>query len=98
MGTGECPVCPQDWWDRMLPALLYLAATLEVLVRGFMIGFGFKMLHFMILDGQNENLDRLGHRLRVAFVFGISTAFVIIGSSLFLPTKLRIKWFQYDDL
>ena len=91
----ECPVCSTTWMDLLGPSVLYAAATTEVLIRGFLIGFGFKMLQFMILDGQSDNLDRLGQRLRIALVFGISTASIIVGSSLFLPTNIRVKWFEY---
>ena len=80
-----------------MPMLLYLAGTLEVTVRGFMLGFGAKMLQFMILDGQEDKLERLTARLRVAIVFGVATACVIVGSSMFLPANMRVHWIQYED-
>jgi hypothetical protein len=151
-----------DWTayglGRVGTGLAYLVTTLEVLLRGFSLGFGARMLKFLFvpetLGGNrttnsksksksqskskspslsadyNERSDpshrerdqqqlphqqqqqqgdveattevidarlveSIRYRALVSAISGVSVAAVVHGSSLFIPTEIRDKWFEY---
>lgn len=92
MEGGDC--FGGDWKS----CLAYLAATLEVLVRGFALGFGARMLKCLLWDNESSNatMDKMGEQIRISMLCGLATTSFIFGSSLFLPAQMRINWFQYD--
>lgn len=97
-----------DWTDyalgRIGTSLVYLATTLEVLFRGFSLGFGARMLKFLFSrDGENDGIknndnshliDSFRHRATVSALAGISVAATLHGSSFFVPAQLRDQWFR----
>lgn len=112
--TPDCEI-PIDWpsyfLERIGTGLKYLATTLEVLLRGFSLGLGARMLKFQFSPNDNDSSSRgaddrepeeisffiksLQHRLFVSTVSGISVAAVIHGSSLFVPTQMRDQWLVF---
>ena len=96
--AASCPPClaEDSLWSIMVSAIVYLATTIEVLIRGFSLGFGTRMLKFILWDDAGESLDHLKDRMRVSFVAGLAMSSFIFGSSLFLPAKMREYWFSDD--
>ena len=121
-----CEVCPEP--DRtqqfLLPIFFYWAATFEVLARGFALGFGMRMIKYMLWDDSvfapsttgatnpelssaarptnpledDERMIRsLPIRCKISAAAGLSMAALMFGLSLFLPTNLRSRWYQYDS-
>lgn len=104
---GQCPPCncvPAKT-EQIWSWLVYFATTLEVLVRGFSLGFGARMLKYIFfpeesekLEGTTDNLfEQFKRRAIVSMISGLSVAAFIHGSSLFIPTQLRDNWFDYVD-
>lgn len=93
-----CPICtpPSSIRERLLQLFDYFTTTTEVLVRGFSLGFGAQMLKFLLVNNDNdEHLSKLGERIRISVVTGLAMACFIHGSSVFVPTQLRLRWFAY---
>lgn len=103
-----------------MQTFFYCAATFEILGRSFALGFGLRMLKYILWDDNligtakatredgsssgrtsavvddDQVLRNLPARCKISAVCGLSTAAIMFGLSLFLPTKLRSKWYQYD--
>merc|ERR1711971_270552 len=101
----SCPPCPpplnkpfserfqESVWNRFL----YFATTMEVLIRGFSLGFGIRMLQYIFfpdnVEVQREKTEDIipcfKRRLTNSAIAGLSTAAFIYGLSLFVPMNLR---------
>ena len=91
------------YMGRIWDALAYFATTLEVLVRGFSLGFGVRMLKYIFFseenEGTGEDVDLIKcfkRRAIVSAISGLSVAAFIHGSSLFIPTQVREQWFNFE--
>ena len=49
------------------------------------------------LDDDEKILRSLPTRCKVSAATGLSMAALMFGLSVFLPTKLRSRWYQYDS-
>lgn len=109
--------------ELLLQTFFYWAATFEVLGRGFALGFGLRMLKYILwednavgvdtsatnegaegsaartrpLDDDEKVLRSLPTRCKISAAAGLSMAALMFGLSVFLPTKLRSRWYQYDS-
>lgn len=89
--------------ERLWEGLLAFASTLEVLVRGFTLGFGIRMLKYLFWEtGASEattTTDRASvllsfrNKAIVSAVAGLSLAAFLHGSSIFVPAEVRKEWF-----
>ena len=81
------------WWQEII-------STVEVLVRGFCLGFGVRIMVFLVcsrVDSPSQQLSQMGDLVQVAIMMGLSTACTLIGVSLFLPRNQRMEWFQFEQ-
>jgi hypothetical protein len=87
-----------DWTNyvrsRIQFGFLNLANTVEVLIRGFSLGCGIRMLAFLLAFGENELLESLLHRALETLLTGLSLATVLHGAAFFVPADLRDQWFS----
>jgi hypothetical protein len=98
----ECPECPiivlppALYTERLWDALEYFASTVEVLIRGFSLGFGLRMLKYILLEdgGDNDNLKHMRDRFWISAVSGLAMTAFIHGISFFVPLKMRMGWFD----
>mmetsp|Transcript_40041 Transcript_40041/g.58504 ORF Transcript_40041/g.58504 Transcript_40041/m.58504 type:complete len:350 (+) Transcript_40041:66-1115(+) len=104
-GKCEIPIPSSVYWTEWLwEGLLLFAATLEVLFRGFTMGFGVRMLKYLFLEppGEAATTTRASivksyrRKALVSAISGLSLAFFLYGSSIFFPASLRDAWFAYD--
>ena len=80
--------------------LIHLANTLETLLRGFSLGFGARMLGFLLMFDNNtaSEFDALWrYWIAVSIISGISMAAFINGSSFVFPPILRDYWFDNSE-
>jgi hypothetical protein len=68
--------------------------TCETLVRAFALGFGARMLKFVIVE-KDEGLDNLRDRMWKSAVVGLAIASIVMGLGLFLPVRFRMNWLAY---
>ena len=50
--------------------------------------------------GGNNNILKdmyVRRNIQVAILTGVAMASAVFGSSLFIPTNFRVKWFNYND-
>ena len=83
--------CKQRTWFE------YVSNTVEVLVRGFMLGFGLRLSVFLVIrkeDSAAQQLQDMRDQILIATITGISFACIFVGMSLLAPTWLRTSWFQ----
>jgi len=79
--------------------------TIEVILRGFTLGFGIQMLRFVFFSGDvtgsDEDSGRFWESSKIralsAAVAGVSLAATLCGASLVLPLDLREDWFRVAD-
>ena len=90
--------------ERVWEALLSSCTTFEVLVRGFTLGFGVRMLNYLFWEGASEQIaDRASvlssfrEKALVSAVAGLSLAAFLHGSSIFVPADVREAWFDYTQ-
>lgn len=79
---------------RVIDGGVYLTSTIEVLVRGFSLGFGIRMLKYIWLQ-EDEAVDRIRDRSYISAVSGLAVAAFIHGFSLFVPIQMRLDWFEH---
>lgn len=106
----ECPPCslcspcqfpegppppPKTISMLAVDASVYLASTIEVLFRGFSLGFGMRMLKYILFQ-EDEALDRIRDRVYISAISGLAMAAFIHGFSLFVPMQMRLDWFEYS--
>jgi hypothetical protein len=110
---ASCPPCnerttssssstppPLTIWDRLLDIVLQGAATMETLFRGFSLGFGIRMLKYILLESNDRQVDeymtteQIQKRFWMSCICGLAMASFIHGLSLFVPTQLRMNWFE----
>mmetsp|Transcript_13020 Transcript_13020/g.35935 ORF Transcript_13020/g.35935 Transcript_13020/m.35935 type:complete len:109 (-) Transcript_13020:976-1302(-) len=107
MYSNECPVCPECPACPQQSTLLALAEmfigifrdwqTGEVLVRGFMLGFGLKMMAFLFFNNSDDvdvQLANCPKYARLSVFAGMALSTLMLGSSFFLPTGFRAHWFE----
>jgi hypothetical protein len=99
------PAVLRDQWFLVSDGKEHLADTMEVLGRGFSLGFGIQMLRFLFFSGEirddNDNdhfLEALKHRALASAASGAAVATALYGASFFLPANLREDWFRVDGL
>lgn len=99
------PAVLRDQWVLVSDGKEHLADTMEVLGRGFSLGFGIQMLRFLFFSGEirddNDNdhfLEALKHRALASAASGAAVATALYGASFFLPANLREDWFRVDGL
>jgi hypothetical protein len=94
-----CPSvkCPSGIPERLWDACASFASTIEVLLRGFSLGFGMRMLKYILLQ-DDESMDRIRDRVWISAVSGLAMAAFIYGMSAFVPVGMRMKWFEYEDV
>jgi hypothetical protein len=77
---------------------VYLSVTLEVLVRGFSLGFGIRMLKYILMDkddgNSNEDLSYMQNRFWISAGSGLAMAAFLHGTKLFIPANIRMGWFD----
>ncbi len=92
--------------ERLWGGLLVFASTFEVLARGFTLGFGMRMFHFVFSEDHasieatksaNSVLRSYRRKILISVVAGLSLAAFLHGSSIFVPAEVREDWFQYDE-
>ena len=79
---------PREAWRQEI------ISTVEVLLRGFCLGFGSRMLVFLSGSRHPQTIDQMRNVVQVAIMMGLSMACTLVGASLFLPTNDRMAWFQ----
>ena len=79
---------PRETWRQEI------ISTVEVLLRGFCLGFGSRMLVFLSGSRHPQTIDQMRNVVQVAIMMGLSMACTLVGASLFLPTNERMAWFQ----
>ena len=92
----ECSqTCPSRsiYHDLAFKIIKNIHTTAETALRSFALGFGARLLKFVLVD-KEEELDRLRQRCLKAAVVGVSVASFVLGMSLFLPAKHRAMWFE----
>ncbi len=88
--------------ERLWDGLVVFASTFEVLVRGFTLGFGMRMFHFIFSEAgpdatkPSNVLRSYRRKILISVVAGLSLAAFLHGSSLFVPVEIRQDWFQYQ--
>jgi len=89
--------------ERFWLALLVFASTFEVLVRGFTLGFGIRMLKYLFWENASDAtatranvLKSFRSRAMVSAVTGLSLAAFLHGSSIFIPAGVREEWFDLN--
>jgi hypothetical protein len=94
----QCPIVippkPYTGTERLWDALEYFASTAEVLIRGFSLGFGIRMLKYILLEDGGDNLNHMRDRFWISAVSGIAMTAFIHGISIFVPLKMRMGWFD----
>jgi len=75
--------------------LLSLAATLEVFIRAFALGFGAHMLVFLFWEKRDATYEEIKKRAPISIVSGLAVACFVFGSSLYLPAQFRSEWMYY---
>ncbi len=104
-GSCHIPIPPVAIYaERLWEALLSSCTTFEVLVRGFTLGFGVRMLKYLFWERASEQIvDRASvlssfrKMALVSAVAGISLAAFLHGSSIFVPAEVREEWFDYKQ-
>jgi hypothetical protein len=92
--------CPPTVSERLLDLLLQDADTIETLFRGFSLGFGIRMLKYILFESNDRQVDeymtkeRILKRFWMSCICGLAMASFIHGLSLFVPTQLRMFWFE----
>merc|ERR1719230_1175663 len=96
----QCEECPETS-TTSLEIFLYFCSTLEVLLRSFAMGFGLKLGHTLLTKTAaaattseakaDSPIDRKS--LKTCIWAGIAVMCIAFGTSLFIPTNLRTKWF-----
>ena len=64
--------------------------TLEVFVRGFLLGFGATLLKDLLIDGKREAADR-ANAVHYGKYIGLGMGCVLVGLSVLVPTRLQ-EW------
>lgn len=64
--------------------------TLEVFVRGFLLGFGATLLKDLLIDGKREAADR-ANAVHYGKYIGLGMGCVLVGLSVLIPTRLQ-EW------
>jgi hypothetical protein len=132
-GAQTCTACPVCEKCPTIASLFlqssiwiifsYFLTSCEVLLRSFTLGFGLRMLVFVLMEypkqQQQSQQEAEGHdggggggrggninilkdmyvrrNIQVAILTGVAMASAVFGSSLFIPTNFRVKWFNYND-
>jgi len=106
---GHCPPCyckpsklsKQSQWERILNFCVSMTTTCETIMRGFLLGFGVRMLKYVFEDDGVNTGDNLREtkavfrgRFLISCVHGLAVAAMITGGSLFIPSDVRKKWFS----
>ena len=79
------------WWQEVI-------STVEVLVRGFCLGFGSRVMMFLFssrVDSPSQQLSQMRDLVQVAIMTGLSTSCILFGASIFLPMGQRLAWLQF---
>lgn len=98
--TCASPLSNDYYKEQLWQGLVYFASTIEVLLRGFSLGFGARMLLYIFekqpVSGEETDIFQVyKNRALVSAISGISMAAFIHGSSLFVPTAVREGWFSH---
>ena len=64
--------------------------TLEVFIRGFLLGFGATLLKDLLIDGKREAADR-ANAVHYGKYIGLGMGCVLVGLSVLIPTRLQ-EW------
>ena len=64
--------------------------TVEVFVRGFLLGFGATLLKDLLIDGKREAADR-ANAVHYGKYIGLGMGCVLVGLSVLIPTRLQ-EW------
>jgi hypothetical protein len=97
--SEACP-CPSGQVEGMNQVMSFLGVftrvytMCETLVRSFALGFGARMLKFVIVEN-DEDLANLRDRMWKSAVVGLAVAAVVMGLGLFLPVRFRMNWLAY---
>jgi hypothetical protein len=91
--TDSATTMPLIFFNAIWSGLVYFASTLEVLFRGFSLGFGIRMLKDVLLQ-HDQDLSHIRERLWIAAFAGLAMATFIYGTSLFVPARYRMNWFE----
>jgi hypothetical protein len=89
--------------ERLWEGLVVFAVTFEVLVRGFTLGFGIRMLKYLFFENENTTettradvVKSFRRKALLSALAGLSLAAFLHGSSLFVPAEVREEWFAYQ--
>lgn len=104
-GSCQIPIPPfAIYAERFWEALVAFTTTFEVLVRGFTLGFGLRMLKYLFWEAAFEAkadkasvIKSFRNRALVSAVAGLSLAAFLHGSSIFIPAAVRRDWFISND-
>ena len=91
---NNCPNEPS--WDMLLKqATLQFSSTIEVIFRSFALGFGAHLLQYLLFKNNEATYEELAARFRVSAICGLAMASCVFGSSVLIPVKFRLHWFEY---
>ena len=71
--------------------------TVEVFVRGFLLGFGATLLKDLLIDGKREAADR-ANAVHYGKYIGLGMGCVLVGLSVLIPTRLQEWVMQSADV
>ena len=71
--------------------------TVEVFVRGFLLGFGATLLKDLLIDGKREAADR-ANAVHYGKYIGRGMGCVLVGVSVLIPTRLQEWVMQSADI
>ena len=87
--SADAKICaPRDLSSIGTYYLFEVARTVEVAVRGFLLGFGLTLLKDFLVDGKRDPKDKQ-ETLHFGMMVGFGMASALVGASLFIPASLR---------